>query len=131
MKFSKFFSTVMRMNDLFNRTIDYLRISVTDRCNLRCLYCMPEEGVNNLKHSDVLRYEEIAEIAAVSAAMGVSKIRITGGEPLVRPGVTELVRMIKAVDGISDISMDDQRNRSCGLCSRACFSRFEPDKYQP
>ncbi len=93
------------MNDSFKRKIDYLRISITDRCNLRCLYCMPESGVTSLKHPDILRYEEIAEVVKVVAGLGIKKIRLTGGEPLVRPGVSELVRMIKAVNGIENISL--------------------------
>ena len=95
----------MTMNDTFNRSIDYLRISITDRCNLRCLYCMPAEGISSLPHSDILRYEEIVEVVRAAAACGVTKVRITGGEPLVRPGVCELIRMIRSVEGIENISL--------------------------
>ena len=93
------------MNDRFGRKIDYLRISITDRCNLRCLYCMPEEGVERLSHSDVLRYEEIETVARAAAEAGVTKIRVTGGEPLVRPGVVGLVGLLSAIDGIEDLSL--------------------------
>lgn len=93
------------MIDSFYRNIDYLRISITDRCNLRCLYCMPAEGVVRMTHTEILRYEEIAAIVRAAADVGISKIRLTGGEPLVRPGVADLVSMLKAVDGITDISM--------------------------
>ncbi len=93
------------MLDRFNRKINYLRISVTDRCNLRCRYCMPEEGACMLKHSDILSYEEIRDVVAVSVALGIDKIRLTGGEPLVRKDITELVAMIARVPGVKDIAM--------------------------
>jgi cyclic pyranopterin phosphate synthase len=93
------------MYDRFDRHIDYLRISVTDRCNLRCTYCMPAEGIRLLRHEDILSYDEICEVARVAAEMGVRKIRITGGEPLVRKGIIDLVRMIAAIPGIDDLSM--------------------------
>ena len=93
------------MLDLYNRKINYLRISVTDRCNLRCRYCMPEEGVCLVKHSDVLTYEEIQEVVAVAVPLGIDKIRLTGGEPLVRKDIVELVRMIADVDGVKDIAI--------------------------
>lgn len=93
------------MLDRFNRHINYLRISVTDRCNLRCRYCMPEDGVKLIRHEDILTYDEITSFTRVAAAAGISKVRITGGEPLVRKGVTELVRMIAAIEGIADLSM--------------------------
>jgi len=91
--------------DRFNRHINYLRISVTDRCNLRCRYCMPGEGVKLINHGDILTYDEITAFTRVAVAAGINKVRITGGEPLVRKGVTELVRMIAAIDGITDLSM--------------------------
>jgi len=93
------------MFDRFNRKINYLRISVTDRCNLRCVYCMPEEGVQLLSHQDILSFDEIVEIAKAAVRKGVDKIRITGGEPLVRKGIVDLVEMIGKIDGINDYSM--------------------------
>ncbi len=93
------------MLDRFERNINYLRISVTDRCNLRCIYCMPEEGVRLIRHEDILTYDEITAFTRVAAAAGITKVRITGGEPLVRKGVTELVGMIAAIEGITDLSM--------------------------
>jgi cyclic pyranopterin phosphate synthase len=93
------------MFDTFNRRIHYLRISVTDRCNLRCRYCMPEEGVRLLPHGDILTFEEIAEAVKVAADMGINKIRLTGGEPLVRKGIPDLVSMISGIREISDIAM--------------------------
>jgi len=91
--------------DSFLRPINYLRISVTDRCNLRCVYCMPPEGIQLLPQEDILRYEEIAAIVGAAADLGISKIRITGGEPLARSGLVELIRMLAAIPGIDDISL--------------------------
>jgi cyclic pyranopterin phosphate synthase len=93
------------MLDRYNRKINYLRISVTDRCNLRCQYCMPESGIKLMAHKDILSYDEIIEVAKEAALLGVDKIRITGGEPLVRKGLTTLVGMIAKIDGIKDIGM--------------------------
>lgn len=93
------------MLDRFNRHISYLRISVTDRCNLRCHYCMPVEGVEWIPHSKILSFEEITEVVKVAVSMGVNKIRLTGGEPLVRKGIVDLVRMIANVDGVKDLAM--------------------------
>jgi len=91
--------------DGFQRGIDYLRISVTDRCNLRCVYCMPPDGVPLVSHQDILSYEEILLVVRAAVEIGMDKIRITGGEPLVRAGIVDLVRMISRVEGIRDISM--------------------------
>ncbi|MBE0480185.1 MAG: GTP 3',8-cyclase MoaA [Dehalococcoidia bacterium] len=93
------------LSDSFHRPVNYLRISVTDRCNLRCVYCMPPDGIPLMPHSDILTYEEIAQIARAAAALGISKVRLTGGEPLVRADLTSLVAMLKAVPGIDDISL--------------------------
>lgn len=93
------------MYDLYNRNINYLRISVTDRCNLRCFYCMPEDGVNPLHHKDILAFEEILEVVKYGITQGITKVRITGGEPLVRKGITDLVRMLAELKGIRDLSM--------------------------
>ena len=93
------------MQDRFGRRIDYLRVSVTDRCNLRCRYCMPEAGVPLIDHADVLRYEEVAEFVRTAVGMGIRKVRLTGGEPLVRKGLIALVEMLAAIDGIEDLCM--------------------------
>ncbi len=93
------------MYDRFNRKINYLRISVTDRCNLRCVYCMPAEGVELINHDDILSFEEIVDFTKKAVADGVDKVRITGGEPLVRHDIVELVRQIAAIDGIKDLGM--------------------------
>jgi cyclic pyranopterin phosphate synthase len=91
--------------DRFARRHDYLRISVTDRCNYRCTYCMPAEGLDWLPKAQVLTFEEIERIARVFAGMGVRRIRLTGGEPTVRKGLPDLVRRISAIPGIEDIAM--------------------------
>ena len=91
--------------DGFQRGISYLRISVTDRCNLRCTYCMPPEGVELVAHEDILSFEEILLAVRAAVRLGIDKIRITGGEPLVRSGIVELVSMIASVEGVKDISM--------------------------
>ena len=92
----------MIMKDSFGRTIQYLRLSVTDLCNYRCIYCMPEEGVCKKSHADMLSIEEMTEIVRSSHRLGISKVRLTGGEPLVRKGIVSLCRNIKTIDsGIS------------------------------
>jgi cyclic pyranopterin phosphate synthase len=93
------------MFDRCNRRIDYLRISVTDKCNLRCVYCMPEEGVPLIRHEDVLRFEEIVEVARTAVELGITKVRVTGGEPLVRRGIVTLISMLGQVRGIADFAM--------------------------
>ena len=95
----------MPHQDDFGRAINYLRVSVTDRCNLRCVYCMPAEGIGKQAHGEILRYEEIALVVRAAAELGVRKVRLTGGEPLARLGVTDLVRMLAAIPGIDDLSM--------------------------
>lgn len=93
------------MRDSCGREISYLRVSVTDRCNLRCAYCMPEEGVPLLRHEDILTYEEIREVVAAAARLGVTKVRLTGGEPLARKGLPELVGMLSVLPGIARLAM--------------------------
>lgn len=93
------------MQDAFKRDINYLRISVTDRCNLRCVYCMPPEGVKHVPHREILTIEEIETLVKAAAGVGIRKIRLTGGEPLVRKGLTKLVKSIAAIDNIDDIAL--------------------------
>ncbi len=93
------------MKDAHGRVIDYLRISLTDRCNFRCIYCMPEDGVCQLAHDDILRIEDIERLVRVAASIGIKSIRLTGGEPLVRKGVVDLVSAITATPGIENVSM--------------------------
>jgi cyclic pyranopterin phosphate synthase len=93
------------MKDKIGREIDYIRISVTDFCNLRCIYCMPKEGIVKREHKDILRYEEIITILKECVKLGINKVRITGGEPLVRKGIVDFISMIKEIKGIEDISI--------------------------
>ena len=93
------------MTDAFGRTINYLRISVTDRCNLRCIYCMPEEGVPFIPHVQLLSYEDIVSFTRFAVSRGIRKVRLTGGEPLVRKGIAHLVRALAAIPGIEDLAM--------------------------
>lgn len=93
------------MKDGLGRTIDYLRISLTDRCNFRCIYCMPEDGVKLMSHEEILRVEEIAHVVRIAADLGIRSVRLTGGEPLVRLGVVDLVRDIANTPGIENVSM--------------------------
>ncbi|MEW6185722.1 MAG: GTP 3',8-cyclase MoaA [Thermodesulfobacteriota bacterium] len=91
--------------DPFNRRLNYLRISLTDRCNLRCIYCMPEDGVPKLAHEDILSYEELLRLARLVVGLGIEKIRLTGGEPLVRKNVSALIKNLKEIPGVRDISL--------------------------
>jgi cyclic pyranopterin phosphate synthase len=93
------------MRDAYGREIDYLRVSVTDRCNLRCRYCMPEEGIPLLPHNDILSFEQIEAVVRTAARMGFRKVRLTGGEPLARRGVADLVAMLGRVQGIETLAM--------------------------
>ena len=95
----------MSLLDQFGRSIEYLRISVTDRCNFRCRYCMPVEGLPWLPKSDILSYEEIRDVVAELAPLGLRRLRITGGEPTIRPQLATLVRFLRAVPGIEDIAL--------------------------
>ena len=93
------------MQDKLGRTIDYLRISVTDRCNLRCVYCMPEGGVAALSHGDVLRFEEIVRLTRVMTRLGIRRVRLTGGEPMARRGCLDLVRALRGLEGVESVAM--------------------------
>jgi len=93
------------MLDPYKRDINYLRISVTDRCNLRCRYCMPEEGVQLMPHDDILTFEEIKALVKAGIEQGITKVRLTGGEPLVRKDIVKLVKMIAELPGIEDLAM--------------------------
>ena len=93
------------MIDHFGREITYLRVSITDRCNLRCRYCMPEEGICKALHEDILSYEEIEEIVSAAAELGISKVRVTGGEPLVRLGCSKLCGKLSRIPGIREVTL--------------------------
>jgi cyclic pyranopterin phosphate synthase len=93
------------MQDRFGRTIDYLRISVTDRCNLNCYYCLPDRNAELLPRSELLSFEEIRDFTALAAGLGIRKVRLTGGEPLVRADILALVGMLSRIEGVEDLSM--------------------------
>ncbi len=93
------------MLDSFEREINYMRISITDRCNLKCVYCMPENEIIKKSHNDILRYEQIYEIVKEASKLGINKIRITGGEPLVRKNIEALIKMIRTIENIDTIAM--------------------------
>jgi cyclic pyranopterin phosphate synthase len=94
-----------KLIDKYNRHLNYLRISITDRCNLQCCYCEPKDLMTKLSHADILRYEEILRIVRIATRLGISKVRVTGGEPLVRKGVYEFLRELTATEGLKDVSL--------------------------
>ncbi|MBF0440390.1 MAG: radical SAM protein [Oligoflexales bacterium] len=106
------------MLDRFDRKIDYLRISVTDRCNLRCRYCMPEEGVLLFNKKEILTYEQIHDFSKVAAGLGIRKIRITGGEPLIRKNITDLIAKLSSINGIEDLSMTTNGTLLCHMAGK-------------
>ncbi|MFC1903516.1 GTP 3',8-cyclase MoaA [Chloroflexota bacterium] len=128
------------LSDSFQRPIDYLRISVTDRCNLRCIYCMPAEDIRLMSHDDILSYEEIYTVAKAATGLGISKIRITGGEPLIRAGLTKLVQMLAKIKSVDDISLTTNGTllaqyaaelKSAGLRRvNISLDTLKPDKFQ-
>jgi len=93
------------MIDQYERDINYLRVSVTDRCNLRCTYCMPKEGISRIGHDDILRYEEMLRIIRIATGEGITKVRITGGEPLIRRGVAEFIASLRTIPELTDVSL--------------------------
>lgn len=95
----------MPHRDDFGRAINYLRVSVTDRCNLRCVYCMPPDGIDKRAHTEILRYEELCLIVRAATELGICKVRLTGGEPLARLGLPDFVHMIAELPGLDDLSM--------------------------
>ena len=93
----------MPLHDSIGRTINYLRLSVTDRCNLRCSYCMPEDGISKIAHDNILSYEELYRIARIAVDIGIDKIRITGGEPLVRRGIVGFLHQLAELPGLEQL----------------------------
>ena len=93
------------MQDRYGRTIEYMRVSVTDRCNLRCVYCMPPEGVESIPHSEILTFDEIERVCRIGARLGITRIRLTGGEPLARRNLPELLGRIKKLEGIEQVAL--------------------------
>jgi cyclic pyranopterin phosphate synthase len=128
------------MYDSFNRRIDYLRISVTDKCNLRCRYCMPEEGVPVRRHQDFLSFEQITAVVRAAVGLGVTKARLTGGEPLVKRGIVELVGMLRGVEGLQALAMTTNGTllnryagalRAAGLDSlNVSLDTLDPERYR-
>jgi len=128
------------MFDRFDRPITYLRISVTDKCNLRCRYCMPPEGVPVRRHGDFLSLEQVTEVARAAVRLGVMKIRLTGGEPLVKRGIVELVQMLAGISGLQHLGMTTngtllaghaRRLREAGLDSlNISLDTLQPDRYR-
>ena len=114
--------------DPFGRKINYLRISITDRCNYRCVYCLPEGGAALKPYAEILRYEEIERIARIAVALGISRIRLTGGEPLVRKNITRLVKKLAAIPGLAELSMSSNGSlltpRLAGELKRAGLHRI-------
>lgn len=127
------------LTDGFGRRITYLRVSVTDKCNMRCVYCMPEEGVRPRAHDEMLRLEEIARVVRVASELGITRVRLTGGEPLVRKGVVDLTRMLASIPGVRDLSMTTNAallERYAGALAASGLSRvnisldtLRPDTY--
>src|SRR5262245_5410856 len=112
------------LRDQFGRSIEYLRISVTDRCNFRCLYCMPKEGLQWLPKEEILSYEEIASVVQQLAPLGLRRLRIAGGEPTIRPSLEQLIAQLRAIPEVEDIAISTngvrlpelaQRVRTAGL----------------
>jgi cyclic pyranopterin phosphate synthase len=128
------------MFDRFDRPITYLRISVTDKCNLRCRYCMPPEGVPVRRHDDFLSFEQITAVSQAAARLGVTKIRLTGGEPLVKRGIATLVQMLAGIPGLEHLAMttngtrlaDHARSlRDAGLDSvNISLDTLQPERYR-
>jgi GTP 3',8-cyclase len=98
-------NTSSRLIDACRRQLNYLRVSITDRCNLRCTYCVPRDRIPKLAHDDILRYEEILRIVRVGAGLGITKVRVTGGEPMVRKGVFDFLSDLTGTAGIQDVSL--------------------------
>lgn len=91
------------MIDSFNREISYLRISLTDRCNFRCIYCMPQRGVEKINHNQIMSLEDVFRVVKVAEKYGINKIRLTGGEPLIRKGIVDFCQKISSLDGIKQL----------------------------
>ncbi|MCC8357298.1 MAG: GTP 3',8-cyclase MoaA, partial [Oscillospiraceae bacterium] len=128
------------MTDGFGRKIEYLRLSVTDLCNLRCQYCMGPEGVEKRDHRDILSHEEIEEIVRAAVKLGVRKVRVTGGEPLVRSGIVDICRRIGAIDGVEELCITTNglrlpelagALRQAGVCRlNISLDTLRPERYR-
>jgi GTP 3',8-cyclase len=129
-----------KLIDTCNRHLNYLRISITDRCNLNCLYCVPSDRIPRLSHADILRYEEILRLVRIGADLGITKVRVTGGEPLVRKGVYEFLEQLGRIEGLADISITTNgvllkdnltRIKAAGICRlNISLDTLKRDKYR-
>ncbi|MBW1781418.1 MAG: GTP 3',8-cyclase MoaA [Deltaproteobacteria bacterium] len=127
------------MLDKNHRTISYLRLSVTDRCNLRCIYCMPEEGVHFIPHTDILTYEELLHLVELSVQKGIRKVRVTGGEPLVRRGFTGFVQGLCRIKGLEEVALTTNGVllkrfaadlKRCGICRiNVSLDSLKPERF--
>jgi len=108
----------MGLTDPFGRRVDYLRLSVTDRCNFRCRYCMPAAGVPKLTHNDILRFEDLYRIAREAVSLGIEKVRITGGEPLVRKGTVEFLARLSQIDGLKELTLTTNGSLLCDTAAQ-------------
>jgi len=125
--------------DNHHRVINYLRLSVTDRCNLRCVYCIPEQGVPFMAHSDILTYEEMLHIVGLCIQQGIRKVRLTGGEPLVRKGFIGFVERLCKIEGLDEITLTTngvllkdfaRALRNCGICRiNVSMDTLKPDRF--
>lgn len=123
-----------------NRIINYLRLSVTDRCNLRCIYCMPDEGIDFIPHREILSYEEMLHIVRIAVRAGIRKVRLTGGEPLVRKGVIPFIEALCAIEGLDEITLTTngvllrdhaEGLRNCGICRiNVSMDTLRPEKFR-
>lgn len=128
------------MLDRFNRQIDYLRISVTDRCNHRCVYCMPEDGIQLKKHEDILSYEQIELFVKEAVKLGLTKVRLTGGEPLMRRGIENLVGKLSRIKGLRELCMTTNGTFLSGMAEELkkrgldrvniSMDSLDPEKYR-
>jgi len=129
----------MTLSDTFGRRVTYLRVSLTDRCNYRCTYCMPEEGIQPVPRQDVLRFEEIERVVRIFVSMGLERVRLTGGEPTVRRDLVDLVRILSAIPGLREVCMTTNGHlldglarplREAGLASlNISLDSLRPDRF--
>ena len=128
-----------QVKDKEKRVINYLRVSVTDRCNLRCTYCMPDEGIEFVPHKEILTYEEILHLVRLSVQNGIRKIRLTGGEPLVRKGFVDFLRRLNDVEGLNEVTLTTNGVllkeyaadiKACGICRvNISLDSLKPDRF--
>lgn len=128
-----------RLSVQAERTVNYLRLSITDRCNLRCMYCMPEEGIDFVPHSEILSYEEMLHLVRISVHAGIRKVRLTGGEPLVRKGFVSFLEALSTVEGLQEITLTTNGVllkeyaadiRNCGICRiNVSLDSLKPERF--